>query len=126
MSPKDYAIWQRYRQTFLPPARALYFDIALGKGDRPETPALPPVDSMWRRVTSFRADLIIDTPDGWTLVELRDNAGAGALGALILYGDLWTEDPPDSRPLTLQLVTNTTHPDLSRTCQKHGITVTVV
>ena len=126
MSPKDYTLWQPYRRDHLPTATALYFDVALGRGEIPDAPALPPIEAMWSRVTSFRADCIIDSPRSWTLVELRDNAGAGALGAVLLYADLWAADPPDARPITLELVTNHLHPDLARTLRRYGIRLTIV
>jgi hypothetical protein len=125
MSPKDYRLWQTFRRQGFPNVTALYFDVALGKGVIPESPTQHAVDAMWTRVTSFRADLITESPTAWEIIELRDNAGAGALGQLLVYADLWISDPPDDRPLHLRLVTNSHHPELGPTLAAHRINVTL-
>jgi hypothetical protein len=126
MSARDFQLWIRFTKTHPTLATAYHFDVTLGNGDPSQEPSPEPMNGMWRSLTSYRADVIANTPDGWTLIELRDNASSGALGALILYAHLWHEDPPDTRPLTLLLVTNRIHPDLAPLLPKHSIHLVIV
>ncbi len=112
MSSKDYAIWQRFRREYGVGFSALYYDVGLGTMlTTPHDPNAP-VNRMWARLTAFRADVVGESPEHWTLIEIRDNAGPGAIGSLITYRDLWLRDPPDERPLRLWLVTDAIHADL--------------
>jgi hypothetical protein len=122
ISSEDFEIWKRWRDTDLP-ANALswYFDVGLG-GQVVEHETDEALTRMWRRVTSKRADVVLEYPDRWIIVELRFAASASALGRLAQYKTLWQEDPPDDRPVDLVLVTDRLDPDLERVASNFGIT----
>lgn len=126
MSSRDFQLWRRYAAETGLPFIALYFDVALGSLN--PAPVLPPetLARMWSSITAFRADVLAESVDHWTLIELRANAGPGALGSLLTYRELWHRDPPDDRPLELQLVTDELHPDLAGIVQHFSIKLFVL
>lgn len=126
MSTGDFALWQRYVAGQPLRFASVYFDVALGSGDMSAGPGPGSVAGMWMRLTSFRADVVGETVAGWTLIELREDAGPGALGSLLVYAALWKADPPDVRPLSLMLVTDRVHPDFAPIVAAHGIMLEVV
>jgi len=81
---------------------------------------------MWHDLTAFRADVVGERDSDWTLIELRANAGPGALGSLLVYRDLWNRDPPDERPLGLELVTDELHPDLADIVKANDIKLWII
>jgi len=126
MSTIDQTIWDRYRLTLPKTTRALYFDVHLGDGADPGAETDPAMLKLWLEATQKRADVVADLGSHWLLIELRDNAMASALGRLGLYAALWKQDPPDSRPLFLALITNREDRDVRTLAQAHGITYEVV
>lgn len=121
MSTQDYTIWQRFRRVLPSTTRGLYFNVRLGSGrDLPDDTSDHWRDR-WRTLTAKRADVVIEQPDGWLLVELRENAQLNAIGRLLGYRKLWTDEPPDARPLSLLLVTNVLDPDVRDLAADHGI-----
>ncbi len=126
MSDQDWRIWQHFRSRQPLPFERLYYDVGLGSGDLDATPATPALAGMWNRLTRFRADAVGETSEAWTLIELRASAGPGALGSLIAYHDLWANDPPDTRPVRLWLITDLIHPDLRPTLLRLSISLFTV
>lgn len=121
ISALDLQLWLMYRQLLPEDTRALYFDVGLGAG-RPAPPHTDPTTAaQWRAITQKRADVVVELPDHWRLVELREQAQANAIGRLLVYRTLWLDDPPDQRPLELQLVTNVDDPDVRRIARDNQI-----
>lgn len=106
MSAIDFELWKRFRLRFGLPFEALFFDVAVGRGAPPTPDVTPEVAAAWQRLTRQRLDVVGESGAGWTIIELRGAAGPGAIGSLIVYRDLWQDDPPDARPLALWLVTD--------------------
>lgn len=126
MSTSDLHIWRTYQSTIPATARALYFDVRLGDG-RPAGPETPDyLRRMWRLNTQKRADVVVEYPDRWHLIELRNNAQLNAIGRLLGYQALWKATPPDARPLTIELVTDNHDQDTADLARAHGITYTVL
>lgn len=123
VSQNDLVLWEQFRRNFSLQFRRFFFDVAIGQGTSspPNTPVN--VASAFRRLTRFRADVVGDTADLWTIIELRPNAGPGALGALQVYQTLWRQDPPDSRPVRSLLVTDDCNQDIKAVAGLVGIEV---
>jgi hypothetical protein len=126
MSTQDLTIWQRWRSRIPPNARAIYFDVRLGEGHHAGDDAEDDARRMWYQLTAKRADVVLEMPQGWLLLELRDSAQSNAIGRLLLYQKLWKADPPDPRPLSLMLITNARDPDVEGLAEDHGIGYLVV
>ena len=100
-----------------------YFDVALGSGEESPAGTRPSVAEAWKRLTRFRADVVGDTGTEWHLIELRPNAGPGAVGAVQTYSTLWLMGPPDQRPLKVMVVTDRCSRDIRAVAQLAGVEV---
>lgn len=126
MSAVDFELWKRFRVKFTLPFEALHFDAAVGRGAAPTPDVAPEVASAWQRLTRQRLDVVGASAAGWTIIELRGAAGPGAIGSLVVYRDLWLDDPPDARPVALWLVTDVLPENLQLTLQKQAIRLFLV
>lgn len=123
ISTDDLTLWEQFRRLYAKDYERFYFDVALGSGeDSPENTRVS-VAEAWKRLTMFRADVVGDTGQEWHLIELRPNAGPGAIGALQTYSTLWLTDPPDKRVLVPILVTDRCSPDIRRVAGLSGVEV---
>lgn len=112
LTEEDQALWMKSKHIITRGALNVYFDVKLGKGPRHLWPKETPVPREWLEITRKRADVIVEFPDSWEIIELRHNPKASALGRLILYLRLWKEDPPDDRPATATMVSDTLDPEV--------------
>jgi hypothetical protein len=113
MSPEDIIIWNRAKYILLEGAISVYYDVGLG-GQTNVPPGTPPAQAMmWQRVTQKRIDVVIETNIFWKIIELRHNASASAIGRLLMYNQMWKQDPPDSKDVFLYLVTDYPDKDVS-------------
>lgn len=123
ISTDDLTLWEQFRRLYAKDYERFYFDVALGSGEDSPENTRPSVAEAWKRLTMFRADVVGDTGAEWHLIELRPNAGPGAIGALQTYSTLWLTDPPDKRVLVPILVTDRCSPDIRRVAGLSGVEV---
>lgn len=117
MSQDDYPLWQKYKDQALKDAVAVYYDVGLGGQTEVPQGVTPEMALMWLRNTQKRADVVIEKTDKWEIIELRSQATSAALGRLLVYRDLWRKDPPDSKPVTVLLVTDRFDKDMVETAK---------
>lgn len=123
VSQEDFRLWERFRRAHGGEYVAFYFDVSLGEGEQAEPGVAANVAAAWRRLTRFRVDVVGDRGDSWDLIELRRNAGPGAIGALQTYSTLWWAGPPDQRALRVLLVTDRMARDAQAVARLAGIEV---
>jgi len=123
VSTEDLLLWERFRKAHAREYQAFYFDVALGTGEDSAPNVSEAVARAWRRLTKFRADVVGDTGKEWHLIELRPNAGPGAVGAIQTYATLWLTGPPDSRPVVPIVVTDRCSADIRSVASLAGIEI---
>ncbi len=126
MAHTDLPLWQRFRPQLSPKVVEWYFDVAVGDGnptllDDPSSI----VQSMYR-LSRLRIDAVGRGPDLWHLIELRPNAGLGALGHITSYRALWERDPIDTTRALAWLVSDRYQSDVARTAMNAGILLRAV
>lgn len=121
MATRDLALWQRALPKLAPRVRWWHYDAAVGDGSG------PPADPTDATAVGFwwssrkRIDAVGFCGDHWLLVEVRPNAGLGALGAIQTYRSLWERDPPDTLPVVGMIVSDRAEPDVIRTALNAGL-----
>lgn len=123
ISSEDMVLWEEFRRRSAKDYVALYFDVSLGTGEEATAGTSEAVAKAWQRLTRFRADVVGDTGKEWHLIELRPNAGPGAVGSVQTYTTLWTIAPPDSRPLRSIIVTDRCSRDIRVVADLAGVEV---
>ena len=126
MSPNDRDIWTYFQDQFAAEFLQLYFNVGVGV----PTMWTPDLDEdmvrLVNEISRRRIDVVGEKEDAWWLIELRINAGPGAIGSILTYKTLWEDDPPDARPVVPVIATNTQDANLQRVCDRFGITMIVV
>lgn len=126
MAVTDWPIWQRARVRLSLGVSEWYFDVAVGEG-MPLADSIP--DEMrpgLMRLSRKRIDAVGRGAGYWLLVEVRPNAGLGALGHIRSYRALWERDPPDTWPVRAVLVSDRAEPDVVRTAVNDSIAMLTV
>ncbi len=123
VSQNDLVLWEQFREIFSDQFDRFYFDVGLGEGvaSAPGVPAN--IAAAFSRLSRFRADVVGENSQGWTIVELRPNAGPGALGAIQVYATLWRQDPPDPRPMSAMIFTDICKDEIKAIASVAGIRV---
>jgi hypothetical protein len=123
VSSEDLVLWEEFRRRSAKDYVALYFDVSLGTGEEIAEGVSENVAKAWQRLTRFRADVVGDTGTVWHLIELRPNAGPGAVGSVQTYTTLWTIQPPDGRKVVPIIVTDRCSRDIRAVAQLAGVEV---
>ena len=71
-----------------------------------------PMARMWRTLTSKRADAIAELENEVWIIEVSAYPGMRALGQLLTYHTLWTNDPKIDKPAVMVLVADQIDPDV--------------
>lgn len=117
----DWLLWQQVKAEIIQDATSLYYDVGLGAGGTIPENTPERMARMWTKNTQKRADIIISTPTRWQIVEVRTNAGSGAIGSLLLYEHLFLEEKRDNKPTKKILVTDRDDADLRALARSYDI-----
>lgn len=121
MSSEDWPIWYRYLSGHAHLYDHYFFDVCLPSSCECPASSPPNMKKMWNRVTGKRIDALCRSERGWTIVECRIHASCGALGAILIYSELWKEYSPAHIPCNLIIVTDTLDPDLVKIAPIFGV-----
>lgn len=121
MSTEDLSLWHRFMALNLVHPVRLLFDVGVGVG-KSEDPAIPEDQRQyWLEQTQRRMDALIIERDRQIILELRARALANALGRLLVYRDLYAQDPLSPLPVEVWIATDTTDPELARFFAQHNV-----
>lgn len=123
ISSQDLPLWREFRRRHAKDYVAFYFDASVGEGEAADGAVSEAVAGAWRRLTKLRIDAVGDTGTEWHIIELRPNAGPGAVGSLQSYSALWFGGPPDARPVRAILVTDRCSEDMKLVARLAGMEV---
>lgn len=126
MSEIDRQLWHRWRSTGLKGALRMYFNVRMGADEimPKETPERE--REFWYLYVAKRADAIVEYPDNITIIELRDEANANAVGRLLQYSLLWNKDPKIAKKVRLLIITNRYDADVELLAKSQGMEFAVV
>lgn len=126
MSSNDYRIWVALREWWADQYKNLYFSVRVGQATLQQEGLEDNMAKMIEFSSRRRIDVLGEKDAGWDIIELRANAGPGALGSVLLYKILWERDPPDLRQVNPIIVTDSTDANLLYAAEKLGIRLIVV
>lgn len=126
MKPNDVAIWERFID--LNPTRfdTCQYDVQVGSP--------PPFNPIVNEATQGSADAlyrlkidVVAKKDGQIyIIELKEKAGASAVGQVKHYLDLYVRDEKPSNTPKAIIITNSVRQDLVEFAQKEGVELIVV
>lgn len=126
MPSQDLAIWLRFRDQAAGLFERIYFNVRVGE-PVPVAEDLPPeIKALAVALSRRRVDVVGENLSGWSLFELKYNAGTEALGQILMYKALWQSDPPNARPVSMSIVSNIANKDLILACEVYNVKLLVV
>lgn len=126
MLQPDVPVWYRFLEKWGTLLEALYYDVLLGGPHLTPEQERDPMQRMWRANTSKRADAIGELPGEVWIIEVAQRPGLRAIGQLLTYLALWTEDPKIMKIEIPVLVCELIDTDLIAAATKYGIRVYVM
>jgi hypothetical protein len=121
----DVPVWYSWLEKYGQFINSLYYDCLLGGPWLSDEQLKDPFTYQWAYNTSKRADAIAETNDEVWLIEVSTSPGLRAVGQLLSYMALWTEDPKIIKPEKMILVCADLDTDLISCAAKYGILVYV-
>ena len=121
MSQEEKAIWIRWLQAGGTQFAPFKYDIRVGDGLQ-----MPPGSSGYAvrsayALTTKRIDALYFDGTTSVIVEVKRRAGAGAVGQLITYRDLYEKTPGFTGDTRMLLVTDELQPDMAPVLRQSGI-----
>lgn len=126
MLQPDIPVWYRFLQEWGSHFLALYYDCLLGGPEVKEGEDTDLMARMWRALTCKRADAIAELENEVWLIEVSAYPGMRALGQLLTYNTLWTEDRKIDKPTSLILVADQIDPDVRLSCNQYNTQIYLV
>jgi len=126
MSANDMALWIRFRDEYAKEFKQFYFNCQVGDPILEAPDLEEEMQRVVEAVSRRRIDAVGEKELEWWLIELRANAGPGAIGSILTYKALWEEDPPDKKLVTPVIVTDYTDKNLVRVCSSLNIVYLLV
>jgi hypothetical protein len=126
MLPREVLIFRNWLGTHESEYDSFDYNARVGAGFDPGAGWDESIRAMAIANSQKRLDVV-----GWkgtqaTLIEVKDRAGASALGQLLTYAPLWSTAHQDLPRANMRLVTNRLQPDIGVVASYWGIAVDVV
>lgn len=102
------------------------FNVRIGSGHDPGPSHDDNIRQMAVMNTQKRVDAVAYAGQQVTLIEVKDRAGAAAVGQLVTYNHLWRADHPADPPPLLMLVCNRFTQDMPLVTTAAGISLQLV
>ncbi len=126
MARRDAAVWERFIEKHGPAFEAVAYDVALGG----VIPTDPGATDQQRRgfqyVTALKIDALVRRADYWLILEVRPEASASAVGAILTYRLVAQRERLTPLPIRGGLVCETLHPDIAWTLNALSLIAFVV
>lgn len=126
MKGEDLPLWHKFLNDYGALFEKVYYNVLLGG------PFLSPEEKkdklklMWRQNISKRADVVAELKDEVWIIEVDMHPGMRALGQLMTYRHLWTEDTPISKPEKLVLLASVVDQDLISSAGRYQVQVFII
>lgn len=112
MGERDAAIWERF--ILLNPSAfdAVAYDIPVGEGAAFDTVVSPDTGGDQARLYKKKIDVVASRGDVLFIVEVKPEAGLGAIGQVVSYGSLFKREYEPTQALQLAIITDHVKPDM--------------
>lgn len=121
MLAPDIPVWYRFLEKWGFLFIKLYYDVLLGGPVLSPAQEKDPYWRMWRANTSKRADAIAELEHEVWVIEVASTPGLRAVGQLMVYINLWIEDPKIDKIEKPVLVCQALDTDLIASAARYGM-----
>ena len=121
MLETDIPVWYRFLEIWGHLFEKLYYDCLLGGPLLTKAQEKDKYWHMWRATSSKRADAIVELESEVWIIEVSQRPGLRAVGQLMVYVNLWIEDPKIAKLEKPILVCEHVDTDLIASAARYGI-----
>ncbi|KKN22905.1 hypothetical protein LCGC14_0910440 [marine sediment metagenome] len=107
----DIPVWYRFLTKWGFNFEKLYYDCAVGGQYYSENALKDKYVKMWSRLNAKRIDALGESSKTVWIIEVSTSPGLRAIGQLLVYRNLWNEDPKIEKPVIMVLVCSVVEPD---------------
>ena len=126
MFPRDIEIWERFLQKHAEEYDAFFYDTKVGTGAEPAPGIGPNYEKMVRELSKYRIDVVGEKGTKLEVFEVKPNASASAIGQVITYVKLLTDELATDFEIVGAIVTDRELPDMQRLTADIGINYYVI
>jgi hypothetical protein len=126
MAVNDVPIWERWLQIHAGEFDGFQYDVRVGRGRPAPAGFAPEFQKDIRDLTRLRIDAIAIKGPTAALIEVKQAAGASALGQILTYRELYADEPGALIVVGILIVTDNPHPDLVSAAKKLNVIVETV
>ena len=112
MLQTDIPVWYRFLTKWGFSFINLYYDCAVGGQFYSEKALEDKYIKMWSRLNAKRIDAVGESSKAVWIIEVATSPGLRAIGQLLVYRNLWNEDPKIEKPVLIALVCSVFDPDI--------------
>jgi len=126
MFPRDIEIWERYLKIYKKDYQQFLYDVKIGSV--PQFPnGLPPEiykmgEDLWKK----RIDVVGIKTNEIEVIEVKPNAGLSALGQVLGYAKIYTDEKKPSLPVYPVLITDYPKEDIPSLSLSFGVRLVIV
>lgn len=126
LRPEDLSIWERFLNRYPTAYVEVIYNLHVGEGAPIPEGTDPDAARSFKALTQYKIDVVGFRKDGVDIIELKPRAGAGALGQLLTYVELYKRDvDPTAMPRPV-IITDVIRPDLPLVAEKLGVQIIAV
>lgn len=126
MKPEDVAIWERFLLDYPEYFDTVDYDVSVGVGRMPNELTGDNVEKGWKDLTSKKIDVVGYKNNTITLIEVKPNARANALGQIWMYDELFKDQFENVGEIKNLIITDDIDPDTLRVANSGNVDISNV
>lgn len=126
MAKRDEQVWRKFLAAHAERYLGFAYDVAVGGIITHQLDDDLPTRTAWQYKTALRIDVCAVTPDEVWVIEVKPEAQAGALGAVLAYTLVVEREQVFDRALRMAIVCEYCQPDIAWAAEVLGVVVVVV
>lgn len=126
MRPEDQAIWDRFITKNPEAYNEVFYDVPVGEGAQIPKGTQENIAIDFKILTQWKIDVVGHKGNNTDIIELKPNAGIGALGQIQSYARLYKKIAKPIEQITPVLITDKLRPDMELLAREQGIILIIV
>jgi len=126
MKELETAMWNRFLTAYPNAYDEVIYNLKLGEGATIPEGTEPNIADGFKQLTQHKIDVVGFKGNSIDIIELKPYAGAGAVGQVIGYRDLYTKHIDQNAKPNLVIITDVLRPDTKTICEKQGIKLIII
>ena len=125
MGKEDTAIWERFIEQNPRAFQNVAYDAVVGTGAKFDTTVNADTGGKSERLYKDKIDVVAETDEEFIIIEVKPNAGKGAIGQVEGYVELFIRDYAPEKTVRGMILTDILRTDMEFLVRKKDITIMI-